>query len=115
MPPQKRGYGTVDLKKMIGIRIGDLRKQKGLTQEKLAEKMGVSPKYLSSIERGKENPTLTTIINLAQSMDVEISDIFTFIEVEDPSKRKSLIASLLKEADENQLKKALKLLRIIIE
>lgn len=99
---------------MIGIRIGELRKQKGFTQEKLAERMGVSPKYLSSIERGKENPTLTTIINLAQSMDVEIADIFTFLEVEDPSKRKSLITSLLKEADEDQLKKALRILKIVI-
>lgn len=104
----------MDIKKMIGIRIGELRKQKGLTQEKLAERMGVSPKYLSSIERGKENPTLTTIINLAQSMDVEIADIFTFLEVEDPGKRKSLITSLLKEADEEKLKTALKILNLII-
>lgn len=103
----------MDIKKMIGIRIGDLRKQKGLTQEKLAEKMGVSPKYLSSIERGKENPTLDMIINLAQSMDVEIADIFSFIEVEDPAKRKSLITSILKEADEEQLKIALKILKVI--
>lgn len=100
---------------MIGIRIGELRKQKGLTQEKLAEKMGVSPKYLSSIERGKENPTLDMIIKLAQSMDVEIADLFTFIEVEDPSKRKSLISSLLKEADEESLKRALKILKLIVE
>ncbi len=105
----------MDIKKMIGIRIGDLRKQKGLTQEKLAEKMGVSPKYLSSIERGKENPTLDMIIKLAQSLSVEIADLFTFIEVEDPSERKSLITSLLKEADDEQLKIALKLLKIVIK
>ena len=39
---------------MIGIRIAEIRKQKGLTQEALAGKMEVSPKYLSSIERGKQ-------------------------------------------------------------
>ena len=64
---------------------------------------------------GKENPTLDTIINLARSMNIEIADIFTFIEVEDPGKRKSLITSLLKEADEEQLKRTLKILKIIIE
>jgi len=99
---------------MIGNRIGELRKQKGLTQEKLAEKMGVSPKYLSSIERGKENPTLDMIINLAQSMNIEIAELFTSIEVEDPSRRKSLITSLLKEADEEQIKIGLKILKVII-
>lgn len=43
----------MDKIQMIGIRIAEIRKQKGMTQESLAGKMEVSPKYLSSIERGK--------------------------------------------------------------
>ena len=41
---------------MIGSRIQEIRTQKGITQDQLSEKVGISPKYLSSIERGKENP-----------------------------------------------------------
>ena len=48
----------MDLKQMIGARIKDIRTKKGLTQEQLAEKIEINPKYLSSIERGLENPTL---------------------------------------------------------
>lgn len=44
-------------KKLFGVRIKSLRERKGWTQENLAEKMDISPNYLSSIERGKENPT----------------------------------------------------------
>ncbi len=105
----------MDKIQMIGIRIAEIRKQKGLTQEALAGKMGVSPKYLSSIERGKENPTLKMLVNLADTLDIDLGQIFTFIQIEDPKRRKTLLESLLKKADEEQLKLAVKILRVVIE
>lgn len=104
----------MDTKKMIGIRISEIRKKKGFTQDQLAEKMEISPKYLSSIERGRENPTLNTLINLAQCLEVDLGVIFSFPQIEDPAKRKSLISSLLNKADDDQLKLALKVLATII-
>jgi len=104
----------VDKIQMIGIRIAEIRKQRGLTQEALAGKMEVSPKYLSSIERGKENPTVNLLINLADSLEVDLGQIFTFIQIEDPKRRKALLESLLKNADDEQLKLALKLLKVVI-
>ena len=71
-------------------------------------------KYLSSIERGKENPTLNTLIKLAQALEVNIDEVFNFVEIEDPDKRKSLIISLLDEANDEQLKLAFKILSVII-
>jgi transcriptional regulator with XRE-family HTH domain len=104
----------VDKIQMIGIRIAEIRKQKGLTQEALAGIMEVSPKYLSSIERGKENPTLNMLVNLADSLEVDLGQIFTFIQIEDPKRRKALLESLLKNADAEQLKLALKILKVVI-
>lgn len=103
----------MDKIQMIGIRIAEIRKQKGLTQEALAGIMEVSPKYLSSIERGKENPTLNMLINIADSLEVDLGQIFTFVQIEDPKRRKALLESLLKNADDEQLKLALKLLKVI--
>ena len=91
----------MDKIQMIGIRIAEIRKQKGLTQEALAGKMGVSPKYLSSIERGKENPTLKMLVNLADTLDIDLGQIFTFIQIEDPKRRKTLLESLLKKQMRN--------------
>jgi len=104
----------VDTKQMIGIRIGELRAKKGMTQETLAGKMGINPKYLSSIERGKENPTLDTLIKLAESLEVDLSDIFALVQIEDPRKRKAILESLLKKADDEQLKIAARVLKVII-
>ncbi len=104
----------MDVKQMIGGRIKDIRMTKGLTQEALAEKTDINSKYLSSIERGKENPTLYTLIKLSESLDVNLSDIFHQIEIEDPAKRKALLISLLNEADDDQLKLAYRILLAII-
>ena len=104
----------VDLKEMIGSRIQEIRNKKGITQDQLSEKVGISSKYLSSIERGKENPTLNTILKLAQSLEVKPDHFFIHLEIEDPAKRKSMINEILDEADEDQLKLIYKVLSAMI-
>lgn len=104
----------MDVKQMIGARIGEIRKKQGMTQEELSGKMGIGPKYLSSIERGKENPTLNILISLSQALQVDLGEIFKFVEIEDFSKRKILISKLLSEADDEQLKTAIKVIYAIL-
>jgi len=60
----------MNMKELIGSRIKQIRLRKKFTQEKLSEQIDINSKYLSSIERGKENPTLNTLISLSQALDV---------------------------------------------
>jgi len=99
---------------MIGARIKEIRNKKGLTQEQFSEKMEINPKYLSSIERENENPTLNTLIKLSESLQVDLGAIFNHIQIEDPGERKSMITSLLDQADNEQLKLAFKVLSTIL-
>jgi len=69
---------VVDEKKLPGRRIKEIRAGCGLSQEALAERMGVTAKYLSSIERGKENPTLDLFVKLARALKVDLGDLFNF-------------------------------------
>ena len=102
----------MDIKQMIGARIAEIRAQKSMTQEHLAGKMGISSKYLSSIERGKENPTLNTLVTLSETLNVDLGEIFRFAQIEDTSKRKSMVLSLISSADDNQLKLVFKILSV---
>ena len=52
------------------------RIEKGLTQEQLAEKIGMSPKYISDIETARKPGSLDTIIQIANILDFEIYEIF---------------------------------------
>ena len=59
---------------VIGNRIRQCRINAGLRQEYVAEKVGISQKHLSRIERGYHNPHFETIIALANTLDVTVND-----------------------------------------
>lgn len=104
----------MDIKKLMGKRIQEIRKKKGFTQEQVAEKMDISSKYLSSIERGKENMTLNTILSLSDALDVPLNDFTNMLEIEETGNRRKLVDELLDGASDEQLKLVYKLLKVII-
>ena len=59
------------LKIILGKRLREIRVSRGLTQEGLAELLGVTPRYLAGIERGERNLTLDSIDSLADQLGVE--------------------------------------------
>jgi len=67
-------------KKYIGQIIQRARKEKGLKQSQLAEKVGLSEKHLSKIETGKNFPALDTFLNLIQTLDLSFKDFGLNIE-----------------------------------
>ena len=56
--------------KAVGRRIKEVRQTKGLTQEQLAERAGVSPSYISVIERGIKSPQLDTFVPVCNALGV---------------------------------------------
>jgi transcriptional regulator with XRE-family HTH domain len=101
-------------KELIGARIRSLREAKGMTQEKLAEVMDINSKYLSNIERGKENPTLDMLIKFADALKVEMWEMFDFGHEVGIKELKETLTKFMKEADEEKLKAAVKLLRAVM-
>jgi DNA-binding XRE family transcriptional regulator len=61
---------------ILGDRIRMLRKEKGLSQEKLAELSDVHRNFIGFIERGERNVGVRTIIALAQALDMPLSKLF---------------------------------------
>ena len=63
------------MKKTLGARIAELRKQQGMTQLELAEKMGVTDKAVSKWERDLSCPDINSLPNLAQILGVSVEDL----------------------------------------
>lgn len=61
---------AVPLKVALGKRVREVRHARGLTQEGLAEQLGVTPRYLAGIERGERNLTLDSVDALAKQLEV---------------------------------------------
>ncbi len=62
----------------LGKRVKKLRKEANFTQEELAEKIKVSPKYIQFIENGSRKPSLKTIYKIARALEIKVNEIFPF-------------------------------------
>lgn len=67
----------MDMRKLVGDNCARIRKARGWTQEELAARSGLSQQYLSDLERGKRNPTIVTIYELAQAFEVSHLELVT--------------------------------------
>ena len=63
------------MKKTLGTMIAELRKQHGMTQLELAEKMGVTDKAVSKWERDLSCPDINSLPNLAETLGVSVEDL----------------------------------------
>lgn len=104
----------MEIRELIGVRIKELRKKRGLSQEQLSEKAEITPNYLSRVERGTENPTLDMFMKLANALEVEMWEMFDFGHRGSRRDLKSILNKIAGEADEENLMLAIKVLRAII-
>lgn len=61
---------------IVGVNIKEIRKQKKLTQEELAEKCELQTSYLAGVERGDRNITLQTLEKIASGLEINAKELF---------------------------------------
>ncbi|HXH05619.1 MAG TPA: helix-turn-helix domain-containing protein [Vicinamibacterales bacterium] len=59
----------------LGARLREWRRLRRLTQEALAERAGLSYKFIGEIERGRGNPTIDTLARLADALGIDVTDL----------------------------------------
>ena len=74
------------MKKTLGTMIAELRKEHGMTQLELAEKMGVTDKAVSKWERDLSCPDINSIPTLAEILDVSVEDLMQIKKAADQPK-----------------------------
>jgi len=67
-----------ELLKRFGKNVKIERIKKDLTQEQLAELMGISQNYIACIEIGKQNMSLGKVLELANFLEVDIHEVLNF-------------------------------------
>ncbi|MEP1093541.1 MAG: helix-turn-helix transcriptional regulator [Cyclobacteriaceae bacterium] len=65
----------VDILNKFGARVRDLRKEKGWSQERMAQLCRFDRTYIGRVERGERNPALKNIEKIAKVFDVPISEL----------------------------------------
>lgn len=112
---KKEGPLRTESAKKLGRRVRYLRAAKGLTQESFAELCGISPRYISELERGAANVTVNILEPVATTLGVTLKDLF---DNEHESERVILmheLVELLETADDKQLKTIYRVLTAIVK
>ena len=65
-----------DIKEIFSKKLREKRRKYGLTQEKLAEKAGISTHYLALLETGRNFPTSETLERLAAALEIYVYELF---------------------------------------
>ena len=62
----------MDVRQIVGENIRRYRREKGLSQAEMANRMGVDRAYISGLELGQRNPTVVTLWHAAEALGVEV-------------------------------------------
>lgn len=107
-----------EVKRVIGKRVAQLRREKGLSQAQLAETMGVAVESISRIERSERNMSIDMLENLCDALHISVKDFF---EIKTPSRTETpmerdiaKVVALLRSKKPSEVKFAYKVLKDIL-
>ncbi len=81
----------MNTKELLGLKVKEFRKQHKITQEKLAEIVGVDNGYISKLEVGQNFPSISTLEKIAQALDVELYEFFQYTSIKSSDFKEDLI------------------------
>jgi transcriptional regulator with XRE-family HTH domain len=73
----------------LALRIKELRALQGLTQEEAADRIGIFRTYMSRIESGQANPTLTMLYEIAAAFAIPVQELFEPVQSQPPRRVKA--------------------------
>jgi transcriptional regulator with XRE-family HTH domain len=73
---QTRDPRVQQMLRRLGARVKHLRRERGLTQEELAERASLTSKFVGEVERAESNPSAASLARMAGALSVSMGDLF---------------------------------------
>ena len=103
----------------VGKNIREKRKDKGLTQEELAEKADINPKFLGKVERAEANISLLTLSKICNASGISLCELLAFTSMDKEilklGELSSEIWKLIKSKDKKTIQLSIKVFKEILE
>lgn len=97
----------------LATHLKNRRKQAGISQEELARQTGISLTLIRDIERRAANPTLSSLIKIAEAFDISVAELLDFHnDLKDPAKISTSLLRELRQLPEEKLRLMLRFIRI---
>lgn len=98
----------------VGKRVKEVRKKYGLTQEDLAEKVGVSATYISSIERGLSFPRGEVVVGILNALNVSSDLVFCDVVGASLKQRSCLLYDMIQCLPPREQMKILEVVELLV-
>ena len=99
----------------VGKRIQETRQRRGMTQSELAQKLSMTPKYISNLECGEKKPTLETFVAISNALQIDANTLLVdVLDTSDEIKCSALWEILLTFPPEKR-QKLLRIMELIAE
>ena len=79
-PVAGTGKGQSERQRVLGSRIRDRRRERGVGQEAMALEAGLHRTYITSLERGMRNPSVETLCRVAVALRCDVSDLVSGLQ-----------------------------------
>lgn len=99
----------------IGKRIKQCRERLGLTQEQFAEKTGLTPNYISTVERGASFPRCEKLITILNGLEVSADAVFCDVLTHSVDYKASVLSEELKSLPPESQKRILQMVELMIQ
>lgn len=99
----------------LGKKIQERRVERGMTQADLAQKVDLTPKYLSNLECGFRLPRLDTFIDIANALEIDANTLLTDYLDQGPAIESSGIALKLEGLSMKRQRSAIRIIEIVIK
>lgn len=72
--------GSIQIRHLIGERIRDKRREKGLSQEELAERADIHSTYIGQLERGEKSATVDSLEKITAALGITFEELFIHLQ-----------------------------------
>lgn len=103
------------VEKQIGKRIQMIRKHRGLTQENLAEMLGISTNHMSSLERGLYNVKIEMLVRIMNCLDCTADDLFCDVIKSGYKAKASRLSDLIAELPAREQKRIFDVVETMVQ
>lgn len=104
----------MNTKQLLGKRIKELIKKKGLRQDELAEKIGIEPTALSNIVTGRNYPLFSTLEKILNILEISFADVFKFEHLDSYENLKTEVLKIL-DNNPDKIKDFYKIIKALTE
>ena len=99
----------------VGKRIQETRHRRGMTQSELAQKLGMTPKYISNLECGEKKPTLETFVAISNALQIDANTLLVDVLDTSDEIKCSVLWEILLTFPSEKRQKLLRIMELIAE